>query len=361
MKEEYIDYELAIKRKHSINWTPKFEEKFRTDLKKEIFIPVVLKALEKLEWDVVYRDVNSVEAKRKDKWDKWSEKITVTFDFGEVKIKSISLGNAMWDKGHNSKRVLLLKYVIEQTEKEFDKEALIKLQKDSEHEDKWNDYIIPESLPQPKEYKEPQFWVLTVGGILAALIIGYFIALLTIDFIYMIGVFEIGVGIAMAYILKRLIKFSNYTFFNNLHYLFIGMIVITFTSNQIFQYQIILSENEFTTFSFFEFMQERFKAGLRVKSMNTGWIGLLISWVLQFVITYYVGLLRMIPGLAEYQISRVPTEVIEFAFYNFVKEKTEEQVREELSKKGWKSKRNQDEVFEAIGASHEVNEMNRME
>ena len=98
-----------------------------------------------------------------------------------------------------------------------------------------------------------------------------------------------------------------------------------------------------------------------IKKLNTGWIGLLISWVLQLVITYFVGILRLSSILISYSLERVPMKVVDFAYYHFVKEKTEDQVREELSKMGWTEKQDQEEVFESIGAMQGATEMNRME
>jgi hypothetical protein len=54
-------------------------------------------------------------------------------------------------------------------------------------------------------------------------------------------------------------------------------------------------------------------------------------------------------------------EVVDFAFYHFVKEKTEDQVRTELSKMGWTEEQDQDEVFESISAVQGATELNRME
>lgn len=361
MTEELKKYESTINKKHSFNWTPKFEEEFRTDLSKTVFVPIVIKTFEKLEWNLVFQDDISAEAKRKGDWNGWTEKISVTYEYGKVKVKSVSLGNEMWDNGRNSKRVQLFKYAFQQTEKEFDREALRELEKEIERTNNWDDYRVPESLPQPKERKEPKLWVPIVGGLITALLLGYVVAFLSVKGIYIIGLFEVGVAIVMGFVLKQLIKTSNYTSYDHLHYLLIGMILITYISNQYFQYRIILSENNFQSFSFWEFMQVRFKAGLTIKSLNTGWIGLLISWGLQLVITYFVGILRLSSSLISYSLGRVPMEVVDFAYYHFVKEKTEEQVRDELSKMGWTEKQDQEEVFESIGAIQEATEMNRME
>lgn len=361
MTEELKKYESTIKKKHSFNWTPKFEEEFRTDLSKSVFVPIAIKTFEKLGWDLVFQDEISAEAKRKGDWDRWTEKISVTYESGKVKVKSVSLGNEMWDNGRNSKRVLLFKYAFHQTEKEFDKEALAELEKQVEKTNNWDDYEIPKSLPQPKEIKEPKLWIPIAGGLITALLLGYVVAFLSLKGIYIIGLFEVGVAVVMGFVLKQLIKLSNYTFYDHLHYLLIGMILITYISNQYFQYQIILNENNYRLFSFLEFMRARFDAGLTIKSLNTGWIGLLISWVLQLVITYFVGILRLSSSLISYSLERVPIEVVDFAYYHFVKEKTEDQVRAELAKMGWDKTQDQDEVFESIGALQGATEFRRME
>ena len=92
----------------------------------------VIQTLEKLEWDIVYRDETSVEAKIKNKRNSWTEKIVISFDYGKVKIKSISLGDGFWDNGLNSKRVKLFIYAFKLTEKEYDKTSLAKLENQQE-------------------------------------------------------------------------------------------------------------------------------------------------------------------------------------------------------------------------------------
>ncbi|WP_299315922.1 hypothetical protein [uncultured Aquimarina sp.] len=361
MTEDLKQYEKSIKKKHSFSFTPKFEEEIRTDLNKTVIIPIVVKTFEKLGWDLVYQEETIAEAKRKGDWNRWTEKITVSFDYGKLSIKSVSLGNEMWDNGRNSKRVKLFIHAFQEIEKEYDREALAKLEQEVEKINNWDDYIVPESLPQPKTRKEPKFWIPTIGGIITSLILGFIVALLSVKGIYIIFLFEVGVAFTMGFVLKQLIKISNYTFYDNLHYLLIGMILITYISNQYFQYQIILSQNNFQPFSFWEFMQARFEAGLIIKKLNTGWIGLLVSWGLQLVITYFVGILRLSSSLISYSLERVPMEVVDFAYYHFVKEKTEDQVKDELSKMGWTEKQDQEEVFESIGAMQGATEMNRME
>jgi len=361
MTEELKKYESAIKKKHSVAWTPKYEEEFRTNLNKTTFIPMVIKTFEQLGWDLVYQDEDSAEAKRRrDLW-QWGQKITVTFEYGKIKVISVSLGNELWDIGRNSKRVQLFIYAFQQIEKEFDKEALAELEKEIEKENNWDDYEIPKNLPQPKERKQPQLWIPLVGGILAALLLGYVVAFLSVKGIYIIGLFEVGVAFAIGFILKYLIKASNYTNYDRLNYLLVGMIIVTYVSNQYFQYQIILNENNYESIGFFQFIKLRLESGLTIKSLNTGWIGLVISWIFQLGFTYAIGILRLASNLIAYQLERVPMEVVNFAFYHFIKEKTENQVRSELSKMGWTEEQDQNEVFESIGAVQGATELNRME
>lgn len=361
MTEEHKKYEKTIKKKHSFGWTPKYEEETKTSLNKTVFVPIVIKTFEKLEWDIVFQYENTVEAKRKGEWNRWTEKISVTFEFGKIKVKSISLGNEMWDNGRNSKRVKTFIHAFKEIEKSFDREALKKLEKETEKENNWDDYVIPETLPQPKKRENPQFWIPIIGGIVSALLLGFIVAFLSVKGIYIIGLFEVGVAIAIGFILKYLIKYSNYTDYDKLNYILIVMVVITYVSNQYFQYQMILIENNYEPIGFIEFIKLRLEGGLTIKSLNTGWIGLVISWVFQLGFTYAIGMLRLVSNLTSYQLDRIPMEVVDFAVYHFVKEKTENQVRTELSKKGWTEKQDQDEVFESIGAFQSATELNRME
>ena len=99
-----------------------------------------------------------------------------------------------------------------------------------------------------------------------------------------------------------------------------------------------------------DFLFLRIKAGLILKSLNVGWIGLIVSWIVQVGLTYLIGAARLTSSLTAYQLERVPVEVIDFAFFHFVKNKSEDEVRDELSKMGWTDVKDQDEVFASMGA-----------
>ena len=366
MTNEYKTFEKKVKKKHSFAFTPKYFEEIITNLNSKVFIPIVEKTIEKLEWDIVFQDENLIEAKRKTKfgftsWGNYTEKISISYSFGKVLIKSISLGNEMWDNGRNSKRVKLFIHVFQETEKEFDHKELRELEKEVEKKNNWEDYVIPESLPQPKTRKKPNIYIPIIGGIILSIFLGFFLAFFTFKGKYIIGIYELGVALTIGFSYKYLTKTSNFTDFKKLNFIIIGVIISTYILNQFFLYELIKVENNYFEFSFFDFIVLRFKEGLIIKSLNTGWIGLIISWVFQIGFTWVISYIRLASSMTKYLLERIPEQVVEFAYYHFVKEKTEDQVRIELAKKGWSERQDQDEVFESIGANQTATELNRME
>ncbi|TXF79230.1 hypothetical protein [Chryseobacterium sp.] len=363
MEDIFKDYEKTIKRKHSVNFTPKYKEEFRTSLNHTLFVAIAEKAVEKLGWDLVFKDENSIEAKRKEKSlgiERWTEAISASYAYGNIVVKSESLGNEMWDVGRNSKRVKMFIYSFEETLKTFDRQSLNELEKEIKKKNNWDDYVIPESLPQPTRAKEPNIFIPIIGGLVISLILGFVIAFISLKGMYFIGLFEFLVASAIALTMKQLIKLSNFTDFNKLQYLLAGMIILIYLSNQYFQYEIILNANNYDRIGFLEFLKLRFSQGLTFNSLDTGWIGLVISWILQLGLTGLFVYLKIVSVLTKYAIERVPVEVIDFTYYHFVKDKTEGEIRNELAKKGWTDKTNQNEVFEAIGGFQIATELNRI-
>lgn len=364
MDEFLKNYEKTIKKTHSVSFlTPKYKEEFTTNVNEKLFMAIAEKAIERLEWDLVYKDDNNIEAKRTEKsWgvERYTEGITASYEYGNVTVKSETLGNEIWDLGRNSKRVKLFIFAYEDTLKTLDKTSLKELEKEIERKNNWADYVIPETLPQPKETKTPNFMIPIIVGLIASLILGFLLALISVKGIYVVVLFEFLVAAVIVFVMKFLIKMSNFTDFNKLMYLLVAMIVLLYASNQYFQYEIILSKGNFDRIGFGEFMKLRFSKGLTFKKMNTGWIGLVISWLIQLGLTSVFVYLKILLVFAKYVIGRVPHEVVDFAYYHFVTGKSEESVREELAKKGWSDVRNQDEVFEAIGGIQGTIELNRL-
>lgn len=65
------------------------------------------------------------------------------------------------------------------------------------------------------------------------------------------------------------------------------MILLIYASNQYFQYEIILHENNLERIGFLNFLKIRFSQGFTVNKINLGWIGWIISWIIQ--LDYSVG------------------------------------------------------------------------
>lgn len=363
MEDIFENYEKNISKKHSISFTPKYKEQFKTSVNETLFIAIAEKTFTKLDWDIFYKDDHNIEAKRKEEgWvnERWTEIITANYKNGIVLVKSESLGNEIWDAGKNSKRVKLFIYAYQETLKTFDEQALKELENEAEKKNNWDDYIIPDTLPKPIQTKIPNIALPIIGGLCLSIILGFILAFLSEKGLYFIMLFEFLVATVIAFAMKYLIKLSNYTDFNKLKYLLGAMIILIYVLNQYFQYELILNENNLERIGFLNFLQIRFSQGFTINKINLGWIGWIISWLLQLGLTGTFLYLQIVAILTKYIIGRVPIEVVDFAFYHVVKEKSEEEIRSELTKKGWFDKKNQDEVFEAIGGMQNAIELNRI-
>jgi len=362
MIPELKNIEKQIKKTHKFAFTPKYKSEFHTQLSEKAFFAITNQTFEKLEWDIIYVDEYSIEAKRKATslgMSQYTESIIVTFNYGKVTVKSESLGNEFWDNGRNSKRVHLFIHVFQDIEQNYSREELKELEKQQESKDNWDDYQVPTELPKPNAIRKSNIVFPIVLAIITAIILAILIAVLSLTGKYLILLFEFLVGLALAYSLKLGIKLGNFTDFNKLRNILIGSVFIFFIGNQLFQYNIILAENNFDRIGFFEFLKLRLQQGLTIKSLNVGSIGLIISWILQLGLTFVFGYLNLTRFLISYVVKRIPMEVIDFTFYHFIKGKNEFQVRAELSSLGWTNEQNQNEVFQAINGIQGNNEMNR--
>mgnify|MGYP006267452039 FL=1 len=264
MTEEFKKYESSVKTKHSFGWTPQFEETFHTQLNLKAFGAIVKKTVEKIDWDLVYQDAITIEAKRKGKWNNWTEKITVVYEYGKVTLKSVSLGSEIWDNGRNAKRVRLFMYAFHQIEQEYDQESLHQLAQEAEAAENWDDYVVPDTLPKPFANRKPRFWIPVVGGIMAALLLGFVFAFLSVNLIYVLGLYEVGVAFAIGFAFQYLIKAGNYTHYNSLRFLLVGTVVGVYLSNLYFQYLIILFGNHLDPIGLIRFIAIRLDAGLKI-------------------------------------------------------------------------------------------------
>jgi hypothetical protein len=157
MEQKYKDFEKTIKKKVSFNFTPKFKEYLEIPgINPRLIIELAQKAVEALDWEVIYVDETTLEAHTsKSNWSaNYAIKISINH-LGRMEVKSESMGNEIIDFGANSKRVKLFIYAFQDIMSDYDQSSLNELQKQVERDDKMSDYVIPESLPLPAKLKLP--------------------------------------------------------------------------------------------------------------------------------------------------------------------------------------------------------------
>ncbi len=358
MTEKFKDYEKTIRKKHKIGWTPAFRDKMAINIEKKHFIPLTLNTLEQLGWDLVFQDEEEgiVEAKIQGQLNQWTEKITVLYDYRRIEVTSKSLGNEMWDMGRNSKRVKLFMYAFQEIFNELAKEGLASITTAFEQKRNWDDYVVPDTLPPPLSRKKPEASILLAGSFISALLLGYFLGLFAYKASYILVLYEIFTGFMLSFIFTYLMRISNY-YGQKINQILIGCILLIYSLFYYVHYHLIISNDMFLSVNFIEYIYLRFTVGL---FKGDGILIFLICFALQSGFTWMLASIRIVSKISEYLLQRVPAEVIDFAYYHLIKDKTEEQVRMELAKKGWTEEEQQNEVFEGLYALHEISETNRI-
>lgn len=361
MTEELKKYEKSIQKKHSFGLTPRYKEVFHTDLNQIVFFPIAKQVVNEIGWDLSFEDENLIKAKQKAGGFHWGQKIIIHYESGKVKVTSESIGNQLWDMGRNSKRVKLFIYAFKELEKTYEKDALEELEEQVIRANNWDDYIVPDVLPQPQIQTKPKIWIPIIGGVIISVILGCLLAFFTVKFMYVIGLYEIGVGFLIGLAFKYFIRWGNYTDFDKLNYILVGTVLLTYVLNQYFFYNLTMYEHNIELIGFVNFIKLRFQEGLTIESLNTGWIGLVVSWIFQIGFTYAIAHVQLASHVLQFLFDKTPAEVVDFALYHFIKGKNDEEVRSELSKKGWSRKEDQDDVFNSIGAVREMQLFNKEE
>ncbi|WP_196889865.1 hypothetical protein [Aureivirga sp. CE67] len=360
MKIELEELESTIKRKISFKYKPEFKETYRPTIKENYVIPLIIEVFNELEWEIVFTDGNSVEAKHNGDYNKQNEKITVVKKTsGSLEISSKSLNSNLTDFGSNSKRTGLFIALFKRLEKEYSNSGkLEELEKEYNSKYGWEDYEVPNELTPPNEFPKSRIESSIGVGLISSIIIGFVIGFLSLNLGYIIGLFEFGIGISIGYLFGVSLKKKNYLDFDRIRLLLIGFSIISFISSQYSQYLIILSNNDFSI-SFFEFISLKINNGLKIKELNLGWIGLLVSWGIQLVLPIYIAQVKTLNILMNYQIEKIPEDVITFVCYCLEQDKDLETIRAELSERGWKKESEQDQVFIAIDCISGINESKR--
>ena len=259
---------------------------------------------------------------------------------------------------HNSKRVRLFIATFKQVSAAYDTDALNELELDLIRQEKRDDYSIPDSLP-PSTIRKPKRSLFMTTISIGPVIAGLFTTMGTVKFGYVIGFYEMVAGLVIYGCYKFAISRSCYRDFDTvvktINPTVVGFMVVHHVSLAAW----FLGPSALNPLVFFEFMMLRIQTGLTLKELNLGWIGLVISWVLQFALPTMILKLDISRLLLSSAVKSIPPEVLEFAEYHFLKGKSEAGVKRELANMGWTDKHAQDAVFDAIESDWVIHELRK--
>ncbi|MCG6191557.1 hypothetical protein [Maribellus maritimus] len=334
--------------KVSFKWTPKQTASPKTKLPKELVIKNFQRAMFALDWDVVHFDKDNVEGKSGNDWGKWSEKITVEVA-DNIRITSKSLQNNLVDFGKNNRRIEELKLAFSLIEAEYDSETIESDLEELRIIEEKTKYQVPDELTKPKILREKKMGLLVGGGILTSVIIGAVLAVLS-SVIYIILLFDSGIGFLTALAFGYLIKISGISDFKTIKLIGFGSVTLTYLFSQIFRLIYIVKTNNIEDATLIDFLMAKLNHGLLFKDLNLGAIGLIIAWIFEYAVAIFVFYIQVIQRIITYDLDNAPRDVLEFAAYQFDQGKNEDAVRIELAQKGWREKEQQDLIFKALGA-----------
>lgn len=362
MNKELEELQHTVKRRYSLRINPYFSESFKTNIKDGQVIPLIQEVFRVLDWPIVYTDDKSVEAKRKNQWNKLTAKLTVTKKAnGRIEVHSKSLEGHLTDLGKNSKRTGLVIALFKKLEKEYGTNGkLIALEDEFNKLNNWEDYEVPKTLPQPSKSVKPKLTNALIGSVFIAATIGIIVGLLSYIFRHVAGVYELGIGLFVGYFLGRILTKVNYIDYNHSKLLILGILICGLFINFYVQYYMMNYHNHYENFGFTDYLRYRFSSGIVItENLNTGWIGYAILWSIHIGFAYIIALHRVTFIIIDFTINRLPTEVIDYTIYLLEKDNTLSQVRSLLAEKGWKKTIDQDQVFEAINEIFGLQEAKR--
>lgn len=362
MENKYQNYETNRQGKERFRlWgNPRYIETYRFNVTTKVFVEILSKAADALEWDKVYQSDDLVEIKIKQQ-DETIAKIFVTIEAqGAATITSKTLTDALWDSGDNYHRIKQLIFAFEDILGEYSKEDLEALVATIKKRDNWDDYEVPTSLSAPPELRKPSLLIFILTGLLGTVVLSGALTIIS-NYIYLLLLFESLIAIGLSYFLRWGIRWSNYTNYTQQKWVLVGLVLSIVVLNQYFQYLWLVYEQGITGVTFFDFLKASFMHGFTIEERNTGWVGWVIVIGLQLVIIYFYSQHLLVSELILYTVNRIPNDVNDFAYYLLIKDKTKEEIKEELSKMGWNQPWHYNQVMEAIGAVEGVQELNRME
>lgn len=350
--------------KHLFGRKLKYEENFKTDLSVKLFIEFTTVVIEEeLKWDIVYTDETSIEAKTMSKNsfvradpNYLGEKIIITMnESGTINVMSRSMNvPGMWDMGRNHKWVT--EYIIHFKNflNKLTDDQIVALKKSIKEKKRDDVYIVPSILTQPITTRAPSSLLPIVGGAVIAIIVAGLLAYISsIMFVYIL--WGMIFGIVFAFTFAKFIQSGKYTEIKNLKIIGATSILLLYFFNQYFQYLIVINEHNLIELGFMEFIRLRLEHGFTLQRgdlrINYGSIGLILSWIFQIGFTYFIFLYRLTTAVMVSQVGKIPPDVIDFILNYLNEGKSEDYIRIELTKRGWKKKEDQNLAFKAVDAT----------
>ena len=361
MNQELEELQFSVKRKFSFRINPQYSESFKTKIPDGQILPLIQEVFRILDWPIVYTDKHSVEAKRKNQWNKLTAKLTITKKAGgRIVVLSKSLEGHLTDLGKNSKRTGLFIALFKKLETEYEANGkLIELEEEFNKKNNWEGYEVPDQLPPPAKTTEPNLTLTIASGIIIAAICGIILGFLVHNFGHLIGFYEIGIGLFVGYVFGKVLTKTNYITHTHVKTLIISILIATLFISLITEYYISKSNFLYSSVTLVDYFKLRIERGLVFENFDTGWIGLAIAWVFQIWFSYIIALYRATHLILFFVINRIPTEVIDFTLYHLENGSSLSQTRHYLAQKGWEKTSDQDNVFEAINDIFGLQELNR--
>lgn len=333
MQPRFKEFERNIRRRHRFGWSPKFSEKAFTKLTPKQGVALSGKVIESLGWVLVEQDESCVEAVKPQSHFQSGGDIKITFEPNGFTVVSETVSGGFWDYGRNSKRALLFIHAFKTIAQEYSPERLKTLVAQWDRKYNMDDYVIPASLPPYSGRGEPRSFILPVGSVLVALVLGVLLARFSVyDYRFFMLVETMAV-ILLHTSIRGLIKLGNYSDPQQLKYIHGVAISLQYVASAL------------ASILYLSWFQDHPEAITLMGLIE--FIGLAIF---RLLLAYYVSWIMLSLFFLRFVINRVPTEVSDFTIYHFVHDKSEEQVRKELSKKGWVDRQAQDEAIAAAGA-----------
>lgn len=343
---------IKINPKYSFR-KPSFKSSFKINTPQKTKINHLVQSLHILNWDIVFQKNNVIEAKRRGINNYWKEKIIIKIEEDFIKVLSKSIDNIFCDFGNNYKRFIELKTTLELLEEKW-----INSKTNLEN---YLNYENLEIYSQPRKIRKEKKSLLIVGSLILALFVGFVYKLVInlTDYVFTVSTFDLGdllivnlvtvfgvgyfLGLGFDYLI-RLSHIADDYILKRLGFVSILLAYLTVFFLLNLQYK---EENQ----SILEYINLYLKQEKYIFfGIHLSKITLIIICSLNFLLILLIFYLKVAEQAIKFDINNAPEDVIDFVISKISEGKTEEEICLELKKIGWKSRKHQNIVFNAIYA-----------